>query len=328
MRYLIALALLTSLSSVLNGAVGVSKFTNPICGAADPCIVKNPDGPGYWYVYVGSDGIFSEFALSPADFEFNFSNKIFAAEPGTNRAADLWAPELHRVKGKWYIYFCAGAGGPLHQRMFVISGDDPMKPFGNPVCLGDYEDDNAIDQTVFEWRNKLYTVYSGRNIECCQRLIIAEMESPTKIKDKRVILSSPEYEWEKYGWPVIEGPVALKHKDKLFLVYAASGGTRDEYCLGVMTFKGGDILDPANWEKHPKPVMTGRGNIQATGHCNFTTDADGDDWCVFHCNPPHNEENFDTWVPRFLCLQKVIWVNDFPTFSPVVEKPKYFKYER
>ena len=92
MRYLIALALLTSISSVLNGAVGVSKFTNPICGAADPCIVKNPDGPGYWYVYVGSDGIFSEFALSPADFEFNFSNKIFAAEPGTNRAADLWAP--------------------------------------------------------------------------------------------------------------------------------------------------------------------------------------------------------------------------------------------
>ena len=94
-----------------------------------------------------------------------------------------------------------------------------------------------------------------------------------------------------------------------------------------MTFKGGDILNPANWEKHPKPIITGKGNIQATGHCTFTQDADGNDWCVFHCNPPHTKDNYDTWVPRFLCLQQVIWVDDFPAFSPVSEKPQYFKYK-
>ena len=312
----------------LSADYGVSKFVNPICGGADPCVVKNPEGKGYWYVYSNDAGIYSEYALSPADFKYDFRNKIFEGKPGSEYVKEFWAPELIRFGTKWYIYFTAVNGDNLHQ-LFVASGDDPMKPFGDVKCMGSHDNDMTIDQSVFEYKGKLYTVYSGGqgSVEK-SRLYIAEMKSPTEIKTAEVAISEPEFEWECHGWNVNEGPAALQRNGKLYIVYSASGAAFDEYCLGLLKFKGGKVTDPANWEKHPVPVMKGRGNLMGTGHCTFTTDADGNDWCAFHINRPRSADKQGTWVNRYFCLQPVVWIDDFPTFSPVVEKPKYFKYEK
>ncbi|MBP5092741.1 MAG: family 43 glycosylhydrolase [Abditibacteriota bacterium] len=326
MKSIITVILVLLTASALSADYGVAKFTNPICGAADPCIVKNPDGPGYWYVYSTNRDICVEYALSPGEFNFRGDNKVFSVTPGTDCAGALWAPELHRLGGKWYIYFTAADDKSIH-RLFVVSGDDPMKPFGDLKCMGDHNGKNAIDQTVFEHKGRLYTCYSVIR-DNAQWIMIAEMKSPWEFKTQPVYLTHPLYDWETVGQPTNEGPVVLKRNGKIYLIFSAAAGYDDAYSLGVLTYKGGNILNPDNWKKHPEPILTGRGNIRGTGHCTFTKDAEGNDWCVFHCNRPHTEENMGRWVPRFLCLQPVVWINDFPTFSPVVEKPKYFKYER
>ncbi len=329
MKRLIVLILTALIASAACADYGVSKFTNPICGGGDPCVVKNPAGPGYYYIY-GGDKLCCEFALSPADFRGDGKNVVFSPAPGTLYDHHICAPELHRIKDKWYVYFAAADKNNLY-RMFVVSGDDPMKPFGDPKCMGNYRDCNAVDQTVFEYKGRLYTCYSVRDPEkptYSQRLLLAEMASPWEIKDKRVDFVRPELEWEKSGWEIVEGPYALWRNDKLYIVYSGSGAQDDGYCLGVMTFKGGDILDPKNWEKHPTPILKGQGNIMATGHATFTKDGDGNNWVVYHMNRPHTEENMRRWVDRYICMQPVVWIDDFPTFSPVVEKPKYFKYEK
>ena len=97
------IVILISLCAAVTADFGVSKFVNPICGAADPCIVKNPDGKGYYFVYTNEQGVYTEFALSPADFKYDFSNRIYAPEPGTICRRNLWAPELHKIDGKWYM---------------------------------------------------------------------------------------------------------------------------------------------------------------------------------------------------------------------------------
>ena len=332
MKKLIALiAILAVLCSALYADYGVSKFTNPICKAADPCIVKNPEGPGYYYVYSTDKAIYSEFALSPADFRFDCKNVIFRADHDSDCRLNIWAPELHRIDGKWYIYFCAWGTDETGRRLFVISGDDPMKPFGDRKRIGGNTGDiHGIDETVFEYKGKLYTAYSSNDgWSPVQRILFAEMESPTAMKnDKWVPISKPEYDWEQFGRPVNEGPVALKRNGRLYIIYSCSAADTDSYRLGVLEFTGGNIMDPANWKKHPKSILTGMGEIQGTGHCTFTEDADGETWCVFHCNRPHDPAEPMKWVDRFLCLQPVIWINDVPTFSPVSEKPKYFKYEK
>ncbi|MBO7393336.1 MAG: glycoside hydrolase family 43 protein [Abditibacteriota bacterium] len=331
------IVILISLCAAVQADYGVSKFVNPICGAADPCIVKNPDGPGYYYVYSTDEAIYSEFALSPADFKWSRSNVIFEADPDSDCRYQIWAPELHRIGGKWYIYFCAYGTDETGRRLFVISGDDPMKPFGDrkriggPKYAGDKTDIHGIDETVFEYKGKLYTVYSGFDGGSpFQRLLMAEMESPTAMKDgKWVPISKPEYDWEQlHGKPVNEGPAVLRRNGRLYIIYSCSYAASDDYRMGVLEFTGGDIMDPANWKKHPKPILVGRGEMQGTGHCTFTQDADGKVWCVFHCNRPHSPEQPFGWVNRYLCLQPVVWVDDFPTLSPVLETPKYFKYEK
>ena len=326
-KFLTFAIILIAACSALSADYGVAKFVNPICGGADPCVVKNPVGPGYWYVYTSHTAVFAEYALTPTDFEYSRKNEIFSANEGTEYEKEFWAPELIRFGDKWYIYFTAVGKSGIHQ-LFVISGDDPMKPFGDVKCLGSHNNDLSIDQSVFEYKGKLYTVYSSGHGSTHQDLYIDEMESPTKIKGSEVFLTGPELEWERRGWNVTEGPVALQRNGKLYIVYSASGAAFDEYCLGILKFKGGKVTDPANWEKHPGPIMTGRGNLLGTGHCTFTKDADGNDWCAFHINKPRTAEQYGNWVPRFLCLQPVIWIDDFPHFSPMVEKPKYFKYEK
>ena len=39
--------------------------------------------------------------------------------------AHIWAPELHYLKNKWYIYFSAGnAENPWHERPYVLECED------------------------------------------------------------------------------------------------------------------------------------------------------------------------------------------------------------
>lgn len=50
---------------------------------------------------------------------------------------ELWAPELHRLRGKWYIYVAADDGSNDNHRMWVLEGesDDPLSVCGERVLL-------------------------------------------------------------------------------------------------------------------------------------------------------------------------------------------------
>jgi GH43 family beta-xylosidase len=59
--------------------------------------------------------------------------RIWAApDTGWNRS-NVWAPELHPIDGRWYVYYAAGREGPpyVHQRTGVLEsvGGDPMGPY-------------------------------------------------------------------------------------------------------------------------------------------------------------------------------------------------------
>ena len=47
-------------------------------------------------------------------------------------------------------------------------------------------------------------------------LYIAEMESGYKLKTVQVLLTTPDYDWERHGFWVNEGPAVIKHDGKDF----------------------------------------------------------------------------------------------------------------
>ncbi|WEK37885.1 MAG: glycoside hydrolase family 43 protein [Candidatus Pseudobacter hemicellulosilyticus] len=277
-------------------------FTNPLLPAgADPwCIYK--DG-FYYYTHTTGRNITLWKTKTISDLP-TAEKKVVFTPPATGAySKELWAPEIHFLRGKWYIYFAADSGRNEDHRLWVLenSSADPLK--GEWIVKGKLttpDDKWAIDGSVYEHKGKLYLVWSGwqGDVNGQQDIFIAAMSNPWTVTGERIKISSPTLSWETHGdlgnpndvshVNVNEGPQILEHKGRLFLVYSASGCWTDYYSLGLMALKpGGDLLDPAAWVKAPEPVFTQNkeNEVYAPGHNSFFMSPNGKEyWILYHAN--------------------------------------------
>lgn len=292
-----------------------------------------PSGPDPWVTY--RNGFYYYMNTTPdrlairktrdiADLKDAPPKVVWKAPASGPYSHDVWAPELHWIDGKWYIYFAADAGSNDSHRMWVLenASEDPLE--GEWIMKGklsDASDKWAIDPTVFEQRGRLYVAWSGwegdRNGE--QDIYTARLKNPWTIEGARVRISRPEYAWEKIGdlkdsvrhVDVNEGPEFLERNGKIFLVYSASGCWTNNYALGMLTASANsDLLDPSSWKKSPRPVFEQDPAAHAfgTGHCSFFKSPDGgEDWIVYHANPEANQGCGSHRSPR---AQPFTWRRD------------------
>ena len=261
---------------------------NPIHdGGGDPWVVEHEES--YYYCYYAGNGVC--VAAVPSVHQLSQTGqRVYTAPEGTMYSKEYWAPELHYLNGEWYIYVAADDGDNYKHRMYVLKGttQDPTDPFEMVGQITDPTNKWAIDGTILELGGELYFIWSGweGDVNVAQHLYIAHMSDPCTIDSERVMLSTPEYAWEKNGQPLInEGPTALYHGDKTFIVYSASGSWTDDYCLGMLNLTGEDPMDPASWKKSDTPVFEKRfGTCFGPGHASFTTAVDGSLWMIYHGN--------------------------------------------
>lgn len=272
-------------------------FSNPVWNGADPWMVKQ--GDEYIYCFSANNGI--SVSRSKYMTKRGETRKIWhAPQTGWNRAC-VWAPEIHYIDGRWYVYYAAGESGPpfIHQRTGVLRSKtaDVFSEYEDMGMLytGDHPEDPstniwAIDMTVLEHKGKLYAIWSGweeqRDTDATpQHLYIQEMENPYTLKGKRVLLSSPEESWETGGpLNLNEGPEVLKNGDKVFIIYSCRESWLVEYRQGMLQLNDpdGNLLDPSNWTKKG-PVFQGNSKVFGVGHCSFVKSPDGtEDWIVYH----------------------------------------------
>ena len=211
---------------------------------------------------------------------------------------NVWAPELHYnpATDRWYVYASGSTNGWEFSsiRMFCLESET-NDPFGSYVFKG-YTDPDilAIDQTVFydEAGGTLYTAYS-QFTDKGQVIMLAVMENPWTVSDRRMEVSYPRYTWERQGKTegkderVNEGPVFLCHNGRLSLVYSASGCWSQFYCLGLIEFTGGDltadtVMTKTNWKKHTEPIFKAANEVFGVGHCFFFNTPDGATWIAYH----------------------------------------------
>lgn len=296
-------------------------FTNPVMpDGADPWVIRENDR--YYYCYSRDGSIF----ISRSDNLHTLSEEngvaVWTPVDGTEFSQELWAPELHHLDSAWYIYVAADDGDNHNHRMIVLKRDDP-DPLGTFEFTGkitDSSDKWAIDGTVYrDTAGELYFIWSGweGNVNVAQNIYIARMSDPMTISGARTLISKPERDWEKTGNPLInEGPEVLEKSGNLFIVYSASGSWTDHYCLGMLEFKGGDLTDAGNWEKHEEPVFKGTENVISPGHASFTESPDGsEDWIVYHA-AKYKGAAWD----RNIRMQKFTWtVEGRPYFGMPVD---------
>jgi len=214
--------------------------------------------------------------------------KIWEAPPDTRYSAQVWAPELHFIGDKSYVYFAASDGDNDNHRMFVLesSSSDPTEGYSFQGELKTPGDKWAIDGTVMQYDSGLFFIWSGweGNENVQQNLYIARMTDPLTIEGERVLISEPEYDWERIGRPLInEGPGVLKNdKGDFFIIYSASGSWTDHYCLAQLRLTGESPMSPASWTKKNIPVLASSDDVISPGHASFVKSPDGSQDLIVH----------------------------------------------
>ncbi|WP_129715793.1 family 43 glycosylhydrolase [Pedobacter sp. SYP-B3415] len=312
-----------SRKTVESSAATSQTFTNPIAKGADPWVIRYRDNYYVCKATGGGKGQRPGITVSKSPFLTRPGKSIVVWQTPENawNQACVWAPELHHIGNRWYIYYAAGKSGPpyINQRSGVLESvsDDPQGAYIDKGILQTGSDPNdyvktiwAIDLTVASIKGKLYAVWSGwernRNTDqTSQRLYIASMSNPWTISSPRVEISRPEENWERGGpLDLNEGPQFLQRKGKTFIIYSTRESWTKEYRLGQLMLKNENLspLEKSNWTKKG-PVFQGTDRVLGTGHASFTTSPDGREWWIFYHAKISEKHGWD----RDLRLQPFTW---------------------
>ncbi|MFI7699165.1 family 43 glycosylhydrolase [Nonomuraea sp. NPDC049480] len=299
------------------------QYTNPLAAQrADPHIYRHTDG---YYYFTATAPEYDRIVLRRATTIQGLASApetvIWRKHASGEMGAHIWAPEIHFINGKWYVYVAAGRADDVWRiRMYVLESSS-----ANPLTGGWTErsrivtpwDTFSLDATTFVANGVRYLLWAQQEpgIATNSNLYIARMgANPWTITGATTRLTVPTLAWETRGYKVAEGPSVLQRNGRLFLTYSASA-TDANYCLGLLTASASaDPLQASSWTKNPNPVFASSAATSqyGPGHNSFTTSEDGQsDILVYHdrnyrdiSGDPLNDPNRRTRV------QKVYWRAD------------------
>jgi GH43 family beta-xylosidase len=316
--------------------VRATDYPNPLIKQrADPHLTRHSDG---FYYFMGTvpeyDRLVLRRARTIAELPAAEEKVIWRKHATGPMGAHIWAPELHRLDGKWYIYFAAGEAEKIWNiRLYVLENASANPLEGEWIERGQLRtgwESFTLDADVFEHRGRRYLLWAQQQpgIKGNTNLYIAPLATPTTLAGPAVLLSQPEFPWEQVRYWVNEGPVILKKNGRLFLTYSAAG-TGAEYCVGLLTAdENADLLDPKSWVKSPTPVFgtSEENRVYGPGHHCFTVAEDGaTDLIVYHARSYREIQGDPLKDPnRHTRVQPVRWRADgTPDFgAPRPDDPK------
>ncbi len=277
-RFLVSLALLVA---AVPGTAQTAK--NPILDHADPFITSQPVAGRYLLLATTGDNI-TIWSGPTVETAATDARTVFTPSNGLR---ELWSPTLWHMDGRWWIYFTATVPGKEHAIYALESETDNALgsySFKGALDLGGHA---AIDPSVLTVGGMPYLMYvtvdSGAN-----EIYMVRLAGPMQPVGAASLIAKPEYPWEKgagstRNYPVDEGPTALYHAGKTFVVFSASDTASPRYCLGLLTFKGGDPLQATSWVKSPEPVFAAspEHGVWGPGRGTFAVGPDGADWLLY-----------------------------------------------
>lgn len=300
------------------------RFENPIVlQRADPCVLLHE---GQYY-FTGSHPLYDRIVLRRAaaldGLQATEEVAIWTRHETGPQSGLIWAPEIHRVDGRWYIYYAAAPAtepdaertDANSHRVYVIECADADPMTGTWVERGQVDtgwESFALDATSYVREGVQYLLWAQTDhaIPGNSNIYIARMANPWTLASPAVLLTRPELEWEMVRYAVNEGPSVLEEGGRLYLTYSASG-TGPEYAMGVLTAdRGADLLDPASWTKATEPVFRSAPEVNqfGPGHNSFTRTADGRPVLVYHSRTYAEIKGDPLFDPnRHACAQVLVF---------------------
>ena len=300
---------------------------------ADPWIYKHNDGQYYFTASVPEyDRIEIRRAGSITALKDANPEIIWTKHDNGPMSKHVWAPEIHFIDGKWYIYFAAGEAEDIWKiRPYVLEceSDDPMvgkwhekgmvqRAENDPFSFTEF----SLDATTFELNGIRYLIWAQKvnGSGGISNIYIAKMKNPWSLDSVQVMLTTPDYLWERKGFWVNEGPAVIRRNGKIFISFSASA-THHNYCMGLlMASENCDLLDPTSWTKFNQPVLQSddESKIYGPGHNSFTVSEDGtEDILVYHARNYKDIEGDPLYdINRHTYVKRLNWnAEGIPVFT-------------
>lgn len=278
--------------------------------AGDPYIIREKGF--YYYCYTADCELFISRFERLSDIEKGEILKIYDKEKQGNLGS-WFAPELHKIGDRWYVYAAPGCKDDLGCHSMHVLRSKTEDIFGEYEFLGNMkglENTWAIDGTVFDYEGKLYMAVSWNGIT------LVELSDPFTLSENRAVIASADRDFERQMNPVIEGSFMLKKGKYIHMLYSGSDCRSEHYCLGLLTFSGGNILDKNAWKKSEKPLFSSANGIYGPGHCSVVKSEKGEDILVYHARLYGDADSYNeienNWAERIVCYGKIEWENDYP----------------
>lgn len=313
----------------LDGVITQKQYSFPLLNefTSDPSI-KYYNGK-YYFSSTGEKSINIRVSDSISGLFKSNPIEIYKIPENKQDCGNLWAPELHIIKGVPYIFTTVGknkwytvkshvlrcVGNPSHPDDW----EEPrlvVKPDGNELN----PDGISLDMTYFTFENVHYVMWANRKVmnegtvTGSSDLYIATINpnKPWELNTLPVCITRPLYGWNRIATEVVEGPYLVRHNDDLFVtISGGSTGYSDLYCVGLLHSKvGKNLLSAESWKLVPYPILTKESveNQKGPGHNSFFTDYETQDtYMVFHAVP---DEMNAAITGRRPGIRRVHWKKD------------------
>ena len=313
---------------------------------ADPFIMKGSDGLYYFTASYpmygendpeGYDRIILRRSKTIEGLAGAEEKVIWHQKESDSSFRFIWAPEIHQIGGKWYVLFAASGSEnnvwDINCHSIVCNGNDPYNDSWSDIGKFEAFDGDdfpftgfSLDMTYFECAGKSYVAWAQNGGNSNVYLATVDPTKPWKTSCPHMLLTKPEFDWERVRIPVNEGPAVMIHEGKIYLAFSASA-TGPEYCIGLMyADENADLMDITSWTKLDKPLLTSDDLIgeYGPGHNSFVKDENGDWIFVYHsrdeicfsgkCGYSDGDSLYDPC--RSARIRKVIWdENGFPILN-------------
>lgn len=318
-------------------SVTTDTFQNPLLetGLNPSCVFYN----GIYYYTQGNNSSIQIWETTDITKLNEAKTKQVWAAENPDSMQNIWAPDLQRIGGKWYIYMSAGNSNRANRHIYVLENTAEKPTEGTFMLKGmitlDAGSNWGIEPTSFVHKGKQYLVWAGQEEDALQlgfetkiNLYIALMENPWTLASERVLISKPELEWER-EWVNEDGTRPAKpyycnespaftyspDSTQLDIFFNSNSFSTVYHCVGVITAQAeANLLDASSWIKNPEPIFLQNptDSVLGPGGLCFIPSPDGtESYLLYHARTDkttqQNAKGQPNSSPR---LQKIIWGKD------------------
>lgn len=324
--FLIPLYLFFPLSCLSNPPAGVNEigriyYQNPVFEPvlADPSLILVQDE---FFAYGTEDNWGEEggYHLVPVIkskdlVHWEQVGNAFDKKPDWKSKGGIWAPDVTMVGNQFYMYYSFSTWGDPNPGIGLAIADNPEGPFLDQGPVFTSEEigvANSIDPFFIEERGENYLIWGSFH-----GLFLTKLSEDGKIaKGSKIQLAGNHLE------------AAYVHYKKGYYYLFGSAGTCCEGAKStyrVLVGRSKNLEGPYLDQMGKSLMENGAGKLVLTknndlkgyvgpGHnSEIVTDAQGEDWFVYHAMDSQKPKLANGVNRRVLMLDKILWENDWPT---------------